>query len=247
MNNGYPSYQDAIAYLNDRGIEEVTEWNEAFITEFCQLLYALTNFADWAGALGVYCPSSATFNVRGGNYLFAGTVKTYTPGDAVDPTDNDTTYIWLKTDNTIDSAVDGTGWPTTEHVKLAEIDVDADGIITAIRDLRGKTFLNYIGNYLNSGGSSVQALPVHWDSPSPAAGDELQIPVSGENDASEKTEYARLTVKLTRVADGAEAADVLISRMIGGALTSLGRLMGVSDFICWENNVVCYGNEPITI
>lgn len=67
----------------------------------------------------------------------------------MDPTDNDTTYIWLKPDNTIGSDIDGSGWPTTEHVKLAEIDVDSDGNITEIRDLRGRNFLQY-ADYLMS-------------------------------------------------------------------------------------------------
>jgi hypothetical protein len=100
------------------------------------MLWAILNRTSFAGALGIWLPSPATFNVRGGKYLYDSTVKTYIPGSAVNPTDNDTTYIWMNSDNTIGSAVDGTGWPATEHVKLAEIDVDAAGVITAVRDLR---------------------------------------------------------------------------------------------------------------
>jgi len=143
MEGGYPAEADIDDFLSDRGIELVTESNTNFLLEFKQLIYRLLNDADWAGALAVYCPSATTFNVRGGKYLFKGTVKTYSPGSAVDPTNNDTTYIWLKPDNSIDSGTDGSGWPSTEHIKLAEIDVDSDGNITDVRDLRGQTFLNY--------------------------------------------------------------------------------------------------------
>lgn len=143
MNLGYPAEADIDDFMSDRGIEIPTENNSNYYAEFKQFLWGIINALDWAGALGVYCASTTTFNVRGGKYLFKGTVKTYTPGSAVNPTDNDTTYIWLKPDNTIGSAIDGTGWPSTEHIKLAEIDVDSDGIITDVRDLRGQTFLNF--------------------------------------------------------------------------------------------------------
>jgi len=161
--NGYPAEADIDDFLSDRGIELVTEGNANFIPEHKQYLWGVLNALDWAAALGVWCPSATTFNVRGGKYLFAGNVKTYTPGSAVDPTDNDTTYIWMAPDNTIGSAIDGTGWPPTEHIKLAEIDVDSDGNITDVRDLRGQTFLTYQPEGLNftlkatlAAGSTVQ-------------------------------------------------------------------------------------------
>ena len=143
MTGGYPAEADIDQYLGDRGIELIPEFDTNFIQEDKQRTWGILNALDWASVLGVYCPSPTTFNVRGGKYLFKGEIKTYTPGSAVDPTDNDTTYIWLKPDNSIGSAIDGTGWPSTEHIKLAEIDVDSDGKITAVRDLRGQTFLNY--------------------------------------------------------------------------------------------------------
>jgi len=150
MSGGYPAEADIDSYLSGRGFELVTDNNPNFIQEFKQFFFGLLNALDWAGALGVYCPSPTTFNVRGGKYLFAGEVKTYTPGSAVDPTDNDTTYIWLKPDNTIASGIDGSGWPATEHIKLAEIDVDSDGKVTAIRDLRGQMFLQYLRENLTA-------------------------------------------------------------------------------------------------
>ena len=140
---GYPAVADIEDVLADEGIEKVSLGNTNYEQEFLQMLWAILNRGLWAGALGVWLPTSATFNVRGGKYLFKDEVKTYTPGAAVNPTDNDTTYIWLKPDNTIGSGIDGSGWPATEHIKLAEIDVDAAGAITAVRDLRGETFMTY--------------------------------------------------------------------------------------------------------
>jgi hypothetical protein len=144
MSQGYPAVADIDTALAARGIEMIHENNmEDLHSDLKREKWAHTNFCDWAGNLGVFCPSPSTFNVVGGKYLFRGDIKTYTPSTAVNPTDNDTTYIWLKPDNTIDSAVDGTGWPATEHVKLAEIDVNSSGVITAVRDLRGQTFMDY--------------------------------------------------------------------------------------------------------
>lgn len=143
MAGGYPAEADINEFLSDRGLELITENNPNFLLEWKQTIWGFLNALDWVIALGVYCPSPTTFNVRGGKYLFAGEIKTYTPGEAIDPTDNDTTYVWIKPDNTIDSDIDGNGWPSTDHIKLAEIDVDSDGNITEIRDLRGQTFLNY--------------------------------------------------------------------------------------------------------
>ncbi len=126
---GYPSEADIDTFLSDMGIELVTENNTNFYTEHKQFAWAVLNAINWAMGLGVWCPTTTTFNVREGKYLYGGEVKTYSPGSNVNPTDNDTTYIWLKPDNSIDSAIDGTGWPSTEHIKLAEIDVDSGGVI----------------------------------------------------------------------------------------------------------------------
>ena len=231
MDGGYPTRALIEAYLADRGIEIVTESNNDFMEEYYQFLWGIINSLDFACALSVYPDSAAlkTFNVRSGSYNFNGTIKTYTAGSAVDPTDNDTTYVWMAADNTISSAIDGTGWPATEHIKLAEIDVDSDGVITAVRDLRGKAFLQAAWNVLNSGGASVEALPVHWDSPSPADDDEVRIPIYANNDAAEKTEVARFVIKLTDVSDGTEDATISLSRIVAGALTSLGELVCTSS------------------
>jgi len=152
MVSGYPAEADIDQFLTDRGLELVTENLVNFVPDHKQFVWGFLNALDWVMALGVYCPSPTTFNVRNGKYLFKGQVKTYSAGSAVDPTDNDTTYVWLKPDNAIGSDIDGNGWPSTEHIKLAEIDVDGSGNITAIRDLRGQTFFNY---------SSKKAIEAH--------------------------------------------------------------------------------------
>lgn len=66
-------------------------------------------------------------------------------GGAVDGlTDDDTTYIWLEDDGggnpQVNSAVDGTGWPGTAHVKLAKVTMSS-GAITEIKDMRGAAAL----------------------------------------------------------------------------------------------------------
>lgn len=143
MTGGYPAEADIDEFLSDRGIELVSENNSDFIEEFKQTVWAILSRFDFAGTLAVYCPSTTTFNVAGGEYLYKGEVKTFAPGSAVNPTDNDTTYVWLTPANAIGSGIDGDGWPNTEHIKLAEIDVDSDGIITDVRDLRGRAFMDY--------------------------------------------------------------------------------------------------------
>jgi len=144
MSRGYPTLADILAWLEERGLELVSENNTNHVADFYQMIWGLLNAFEAFAALGVYFASSTTFNVRGGHYCWDTTEKEYTSGSPVDPTDNDTTYIWMANDNTIGSGIDGDGWPGTDHIKLAEIDVDADGVITAIRDLRGKTFLRFV-------------------------------------------------------------------------------------------------------
>ena len=142
----HPTESDIDDILAAAGIEQLTENNPNFLAEFKQTIWDMFNAFAWSTVLGVYLPTSATFNVRGGQYRWKDTVKTYVPGDAVNPTDNDTTYIWLNDDNTIDSDIDGNGWPITEHIKLAEVDCDSGGVITAVRDLRGEEFLRKVGD-----------------------------------------------------------------------------------------------------
>jgi len=144
MTGGYPAEADIDAELAALGIELPTENNPNFIAEHKQQMWGFVNADRWAMTLSVYPATSTTFNVRGGKYKYKGTVKTFAPGEAVDPADNDTIYVWLNPDNTIGSGIDGDGWPATEHVKLGEVVVDSDGVITSVTDRRGDSFLEVI-------------------------------------------------------------------------------------------------------
>jgi len=99
--------------------------------------------------------------VRPGRVRFGGTALNYAGADpAVDGlTDNDTTYVWLYNNGgtaTIDSAVDGTGWPAVPHYKLAEVTMSG-GAITQILDRRAE-------------GVSDVLLPTYTNAARPAAG-----------------------------------------------------------------------------
>lgn len=225
---GYPGQDTIDDFFGDLGIELISEWNMNFETEEKNWVWNILQAVRWAITLRVFAYTTTTFKAVGGLYLWGNTIKTYSTESAVDPTDNDTTYVWLTSSNAIGSGIDGDGWPATEHIKLAEIDVDADGIITDIRDLRGQAFLRGALNILLDGGAAVEALPVFWDSPTPADNDEIRIPIYANNDADEKTEVARITIALTDVSDGAEVATVSLSRIVAGALTALGELVATT-------------------
>jgi len=246
MSRGYPVEADIDSSMSARGLEVVPAGTMPFTAENKKFAWGILNALDWAMALGVYFATATTFNVRGGKYLFKGEPKTYTPGNAVDPTDNDTTYVWMKDDNTISSGIDGNGWPATEHIKLAEITVNSEGTITAITDLRGRTFLQYLATYLTATGTSVQALPIHWNKDTPANDDEIRIPIYGENDNDEKIEYARIVVKFTDVADGTEDATVSLMKMIAGALTTIGEIVGTSGTQTLTNKTINCASNTIT-
>jgi len=141
MTYGYPALADINTYFAACGFELPVENNPNYFSDEKRKFWSIFNALGWARPLGVWCPTSTTFNVRSGDYLWDNEVKTFTAGSAVDPTDNDTTYIWIDGANAIGSGVDGDGWPACDHFKLAEIDVDSDGVITDIRDLRGRNFL----------------------------------------------------------------------------------------------------------
>jgi len=142
---GYPAIADILTYLAAQGVEEITENNESFLTEFRQMLWQILNRTESAGALSVYADTTTTIKVSSGKYWWNGEYKSYAGSSAINPTDDDTTYVWMGAGNTVSSAIDGTGWPSTEHIKLAEVTVDSDGNITAITDRRPsiqKTFNN---------------------------------------------------------------------------------------------------------
>ncbi len=136
QSQGYPTEAAIATYLAAQGFEEITENNTTFMQEYRQALWRLLSRSEGAGVLSVYAATTTTFNIVAGKYLWNGEEKTYTAGANVNPTDTDTTYVWLDNANALQSVIDGTGWPATEHLKLAEVVVDGSGIITNIVDRR---------------------------------------------------------------------------------------------------------------
>lgn len=237
---GYPSESSIVSWLSSLGIELITEYTTDYMLEYRETSYAILNAVRQSMALSVYAANATTFNVRSGYYWWKGEIKQYTAGAAVNPTDNDTTYVWLTPSNTISSAVDGTGWPTTEHLKLAEIVVDSDGVITSITDRRAMA--GNVGSYNNAGGASAEMLGIHWDSPSPADSDVMTIPLYGENDADEKIEYGQIKLTLDDVSDGDEDAGLSFAIMVGGALTSRGNFVGTASSNATGNSCAVQAN-----
>ncbi len=133
---GYASVTDILAYLVTQGVEEITENNADFMTEYRQALWRTLKRVEGAAALSVYADTTTTFRVQLGDYLFSGTRTTYAGSAQVDPTDDDITYVWMRSDNTIASGIDGDGWPAEDHIRLAEVTVNASGTITDITDRR---------------------------------------------------------------------------------------------------------------
>jgi len=141
MINGYPSIDAIETYLAAQGVEVMALGEVNWLDSFRKCIYSIVKAVEPMLSLTVYAPTVSTINVRGGHYNYGGTAKEYTPGAAIDPADNDTTYVWLTATNTIASGIDGSGWPVTEHVPLAEVDVDASGNVTDIRNLLGKSII----------------------------------------------------------------------------------------------------------
>lgn len=135
----YPTELEAKAILTGLGFEYVDMYVDPCYVPELDVFVSVVQSVGWTLPLTVYGVTSSTIGVRPGYYVYNGEVKLLAAPTAIDPTDNDTTYVWLTADNAIDSGIDGDGWPSEDHMPLAEVDVDSDGEITAIRDLRGKT------------------------------------------------------------------------------------------------------------
>ena len=134
----YPTVTIIDAYSTDQGVVDITENDTDFLLDWKQLLWQTMKRTHPVGVLGVYIDPDAptTFNIIGGLYDWNGTETTYTPTTSINPTDNDTTYVWIDETNAVSSGIDGSGWPDTEHMKLAEVVVDTSGNITNITDRR---------------------------------------------------------------------------------------------------------------
>ena len=100
-----------------------------------------------AGWLQVHADDSAntTARVMAGRAPVNGVTLIYA-GGTIDLAayNNDVAYVWLQDNGSgsaqISAAADGTGWPSGNHVKLAEVTL-ASGTITSILDRRSETFL----------------------------------------------------------------------------------------------------------
>ena len=146
---GYPTSATILTYFSNQGVEEVTENNADFLEEYRQMMWRLMNRVEAAAALNVYADTTTTFTVAPGDYIWFGERKTYAGSSAVNPTDDDTTYVWMEGDNTIGYAIDGIGWPDEDHIRLAEITVNASGVITNIEDMRPIVRTAETTNYSN--------------------------------------------------------------------------------------------------
>ncbi len=115
-------------------------WAEAVLRGLYQIQLVtlpdlrVVEIEDNADAVGVLAGFA---DVNGTLYAYAGATGANGAIDGL--TDNDTTYIWAAVSAgslVIDSAIDATGWPATDHVKLAKVTM-AGGVITDIDDVRG--------------------------------------------------------------------------------------------------------------
>ena len=90
--------------------------------------------------------------IKAGRVRIGGTDLTYAGADpAIDGlTNNDTTYVWLTAAGAIGSAVDGTGWPATVHLPLAEVTM-ASGAISGIVDARNRGWSDTVLRSYSSG------------------------------------------------------------------------------------------------
>ncbi len=117
---------------------------DPWLAQIYRALAQIAAVADAANNLRV-CRDDAsdlTIRIRPGRCSIDAEPLDYAGGTAL-VTDDDVTYVWAFDDTgtlTIGSAIDGDGWPSTAHIKLAEVTA-ADGEVTAILDRRGEAML----------------------------------------------------------------------------------------------------------
>lgn len=121
-------------------------WGEAVLRAFDTLLsiavpdLQIVEIEGNADAVGVL-PGKAM--IAGTVYEHAGDTDS---GGVIDGlTDNDTTFVWAEppgsgTSPAINSAVDATGWPSGDHIKLAKVTMSG-GAIDSIEDMRTAAML----------------------------------------------------------------------------------------------------------
>ncbi len=138
MARNYPTESNIQTEFTQQGVEEPAENLYEHLDDMRRFQWDFLKRTEGAAALGVYMvpTSDTTYKVRAGYYRWGGEIKLYAGSTAQDPTNNDTTYVWIVAAGTIDSAIDGTGWPSADHIKLAQVVVDSSGNITDIVDMR---------------------------------------------------------------------------------------------------------------
>ncbi len=142
MSRSFPTEATIVTFLKAQGIEEPTEntyewladWRRAYWDSLIRTMPSATL------AVSIDQDDNKLYNVLGGYYSWNGEIKLFVADTDNDPADNDTHFVFLQPDNTVSSATDGAGWPTTEHMKLAEVVVASDGFITNIVDRRTAIF-----------------------------------------------------------------------------------------------------------
>ena len=134
---GYPTVAACETYISDAHVESVEENNYDYWNQWLQMHWRMLNMHESASALNVYADTTTTYKIAAGKYYYGGEYSDFAGSAAFNPTDNDTTYVWMEPGNVISDALVGAGWPTDkEHVKLAEVAVGATGLITGIVDRR---------------------------------------------------------------------------------------------------------------
>jgi len=225
MAQDYPSDADILTYLTAHGLEYIAEDDENWLAEIRHIWWRLLNAHESARALSVYSSEAGKVKVIGGEYRWNDTLKTYAGSAAITPADDDTSYVWMKSDNTVDSGTDAAGWPDVDHIKLAEV-VKASGVVTDVIDQRPIVSFGVGAEFNEPGATLIVPAFGYWKAPSPANNDEIQVPFYGKSSTGIKREYAQLAMKATDVTNASEDATLSYSVMVGGALTSMGYVVG---------------------
>lgn len=165
--------------------------------------------------------NATTVRIMAGRYRIHGTVLAYA-GGAVDLAahNNDTAYVWAY--NSSGSAAilfgaDGSGWPGTAHLKLAEVTLSA-GAITAIVDRRLDGLLQNLTAAASvadltdssggtSGGNTIAAIPLPTDTP--ASADALRDDLAANTIPAIKNAVATLAAKVNALQAALRTAGTL--------------------------------------
>ena len=135
----YPASAAITSYFAANGVEVIDEGATDFVDDFNHLIWNVVKQTEAARALTVYGVSANAINVVGDDYGWRGETKAYSPGAAIDLSSgfaDATVLVWMRADNTVGHGDASDGWPSEDHIKLAEVDVDSSNEISDIRDCR---------------------------------------------------------------------------------------------------------------